>query len=169
MISRYPDMPAEEADGYISKIENEENVPICHAILGRVEPNALENDAQLTCSEFQRWAEDRTERTRNEQWNSRRRRKETSLAIQLNRLHQQGRVSDEMLLLYGISGELPDRSRYMTMSLEEKQAMWRERMESRYGPNWEQRFPRNMPRRPVDFEARETVSPARIEWGVEGF
>ena len=29
MLSRYPDMPEDEADGYISKIEHEENIEIC--------------------------------------------------------------------------------------------------------------------------------------------
>ena len=32
MLSRYPDMPEDEADGYISKIEHEENIELLEII-----------------------------------------------------------------------------------------------------------------------------------------
>lgn len=163
MLSRYPDMPGDEADEYISKIEHEENVPVCHAVIGRIDKDQLNEEARQTFEEFQRWSLDRTRRVRQEQWSARQRRKETRLALRMNELHQKGVVSEQMLLMYGISGPLPEREMYMAMTPEEKEALWSQRMESRFGPNWRHRF-RNLPA----FMQRR-IEASQVNWRVEGF
>jgi hypothetical protein len=140
LLSRYPDIPTEEADEYISNIEHEENVPLCHAVIGRIEPEDLDDEARTTYDEFTRWSLDRTRRFRNEQIDTRQRQKENRTAIRMTQLHEQGLISNEVMLLYGISGVLPERSAYLNLSEEEKEAIWTEKMERRFGPNWRQRF-----------------------------
>ncbi len=167
MLSRYPDMSTEEADSYISKIENGENIPVCHAILGRIHKSQLDQDARDTYEEFVLWSQRRTRRIREEQWNSRRRQKETQLSLKMNQLHQRGIVSDEILLLYGISGELPERNMYMELSQEEKQSIWEERMESRFGPNWRNRFDRRNVGQPL-FSTRK-FEYNKVNWTKDGF
>lgn len=163
MLSRYPDMPRLEADQYLAKIEHAENLPICHAVLGRIDKEELNDDALRTFNEFQHWALDRTRRFRNEQWNARRRGQETRTALKLNELFQKGIVNEQTLLLYGISGPLPERDAYRVMSDEEKEALWVERMESRFGPRWRQRF-NNVP----VFVQKKIVKES-INWRQEGF
>lgn len=167
VLSRYPNMPAEEADSYIAKIEHEENIPVCHAILGRIPEHSLDEDAGRTFTEFQRWSQDRTRRFRNEQWSARRRQKETRTALRMTELHERGVIDDATMLMYGISGEMPERGMYMAMSPEEKERMWRDRMEARFGPNWLQRFSnRNLPL-PLFMQRRFEHVP--VNWLKEGF
>ena len=92
MLSRFPQMPAEEADQYIAQIEHEENIPLCHAVLGRISPDEMEEDARQTYVEFMRWAEDRTRRFRNERQYRRQLDQEDTIAARLLELRQQGRV-----------------------------------------------------------------------------
>lgn len=164
MLSRYPDMSPEEADGYISKIEHVENVAVCHAVLGRIDRTELNEDARQTFDEFQRWSRSRTRRTREEQWTSRERRRETKLALKMNALFERGVITESVLMMYGISGDLPDRERYMLLSPEEKEAMWAERMEMRLGPNWRSRITHSAV--PADFHRREIT---KTNWLKEGF
>ena len=166
MLSRYPDIPRAEADEYINQIEHEENIPLCHAVIGRIEPEELDDDARQTYNEFTRWSSDRTRSFRNEQTNARYRRKENRTGIRMAQLHQQGRISDEMMLLYGLSGDLPDRPSYISLNEEEKEALFSERMERRFGPNWRDRFD-DLPR----FLRRRTwiEDPQSHNWLKEGF
>jgi hypothetical protein len=167
VLSRYPDMPAAEATGYIAQIEHEENVPVGEAVVGRRDRESLDGDARRTYDEFQRWSADRTRRTVAENISARRRGKETRTALTLNRLHQKGLVTDATLLMYGISGELPARDRYMMMTPEEKNRLWAERMEARFGPNWEARFTNlNMPL-PIVIDRR--YERTEVNWMREGF
>lgn len=136
MLSRYPDIPAEEQDEYISKIEHEENIPLCLAVTGRLSVNELTPNARRTFNEFSRWSEDRTRRVKNEQLSDRHRRRQNRTAIRMTQLHEKGHISDEVLLMYGIQGELPERLAYVGLSNEEKRIMWEERIEGRLGPNW---------------------------------
>lgn len=158
MLSRYPNMPPEEADSYIAKIEHEENIPICHAVIGRIDKSELDEDARETFTQFSVWSERRTRRTRDEQWTARRREKETRTSIRMNQLHDMGVISDEVMLLYGISGPLPEREMYSSMSQVEKEAMWRDRIESRFGPT-----------RLQFFRCRRTYEVGKVNWQKEGF
>lgn len=165
MLSRYPDMPAQEADHYINKIEHEENIPICHAVLGRIHKSQLQEDARRTYEEFTLWSERRTRRTREEQWTARRRQQETKLALRMNQLHEKGIINEELMILYGISGDLPERGMYMSLTQEEKQAFWNERMETRFGPNWRRRFS-SIGLRIFNLNKKEYNE---VNWSKEGF
>ncbi len=83
---------------------------------------------------------------------------------QLLTLHQQGRISDEVLLLYGISGELPDVDKYSKLSVSEKQSIWSERLALNLGTDWERKVSRV--RLPVVFRGR---SFGKANWRREGF
>lgn len=144
MLSRYPGLTDEEADEHIAKIEHQENVPICHAVVGRVRPDELLPTARRTYEEFKRWSMSRTRRFKAEQLTARQQNRRTREAISLTKLHERGMVSDEFMLMYGIQGELPERQTYFALSEEEKLAIWEGRMEERFGPNWRRRF-HNLP------------------------
>lgn len=167
LLSRYPNMPAKEADGYISKIEHEENILLCKAVLGRIPEEELDEDSLKTYREFQRWSTNRTRRTRNEQWSARRRSKETQLTLRMNQLYQKGLITDEVLLMYGISGDMPEIHMYMSLTSEEKERVWSERMEDRYGPNWATDFRRLNIVVPVFVHGIYEIN--CVNWQKEGF
>jgi hypothetical protein len=161
MLSRYPLMPAEEADQYIAQLEHEENIPLCHAVLGRIMPEQLDDDTRQTYYEFVRWSEDRTRRFRNERMRNRRSDQEDPIAARLLALRQRGVVPDEVLLLYGISGDLPDQQTYQSMSAEDRRSFWQDRMEQRFGRDWRRRFD-NLP--------TILIKERRVhDWKKEGF
>lgn len=162
MLSRYPDLPPREIDEHISNIENEENVSVCKAVVGRMDPNDLELGARRTYEEFHRWSLDRTRRFRNEQISAREQSRENREATRLIELHQQGVVSDQFMLMYGIQGDLPERNAYFSLSDEEKLSIWTERMERRFGPNWRQRF-HSLP------SFMKEIEEMRHDWKLEGF
>jgi hypothetical protein len=164
MLSRYPNMPVEEAKTYIEKIENEENVPICEALVGIIQKEDLNEESLLVFKEFMRWSDNRTTRTRQEQWTARKREQETKLSIKMNDLHRRGLVTDETMVLYGISGPLPEHGMYSSLSVEEKQLMWEDRMSSKFGPNWRSRFTINV-RASKEF----AFDVEKVEWAKEGF
>jgi len=168
MLSRYPAIPIEEADEYISQIEHEENVPICHAVIGRIPPEELNEEARTVYDEFNQWSVDRTRRFRNEQWGGRRSHRENRTAIRMTQLHEKGIISNDVMLLYGISGDMPERGAYMAMSPEEKEAVWAERMERRLGPNWRERFRQRQCRLPVFLQKGMAKYPTH-DWLKEGF
>jgi hypothetical protein len=160
-------MPADEADEYISKIHHEENVPICHAVIGRITREDLTDDGKQVLDEFSRWSEDRTRRMRNEEWNARRQSKETRTSLAIQKMYSRGLISDQMMMLYGISGALPDRGTYNSMTQEEKERLWSDRMEARFGPNWLEQFrDRNVA---LPIPRRASVEQPIVNWRVEGF
>ena len=83
-------------------------------------------------------------------------------------LHERGLISDETMLLYGMSGDLPDRSSYFALSEEERQFIWVERMERRFGPNWRERFERGRFRLPPLLQ-RRIEQMGLHNWLKEGF
>lgn len=159
MLSRYPDISPQEANKYLDKLEHEDNIAVGKAIIGIISESQLNDDAKQTFREFKRWSNDRTSRTRQGEIAARRNNKQTDLALKLNRMFQQGKITEETLVLYGISGELPDRNLYVTLSPEEKQEIWSRRMENTYGPNWRRSFRRTFIQK-IDNE---------INWKQEGF
>lgn len=60
------------------------------------------------------------------------------------KLYQQGAISTEFLIIYGISGELPEEEVYLSLSSEEKQALWEDRMDKSFGPDWKRHI-KNLP------------------------
>lgn len=167
MLSRYPDMPSEEADGYIARVQDANNVPICHAVLGRIDSSDLDEESRKVYFEFSHWATDRTRRMREEELSARRRQKETRRSLRMKQLHEQGIISDEVLLLYGISGEMPSPEVYAEMSREERLEIFQSRIENKFGPQWQRQLPfifRKMP-----FLTRIGYEPFKVDWIREGF
>lgn len=73
-------------------------------------------------------------------------------------------ASNEMLLLYGISGVLPDLGKYMEMTPRQRATMWSERLEDRLGQNWRERFRRRGFTLPAFLQLTE-----HHNWLKEGF
>lgn len=171
MLSRYPNMSAQEADTHIAKIEHEENIPLCHAILGRISEESLSEDAKLTFNEFKKWSENKRHRVRIEEQHARHRNSETRLANRLKTLHEKGIINEEVLVMYGISGPLPERISYNSLSPEEKQQFWENRMRNTYGENWRNRFSRAITDLPIfnPIQFRENKSREIRNWKLEGF
>ena len=81
------------------------------------------------------------------------------IANRLLDLRRKGMIPDEILFLYGISGDFPERHVYVSMTIAERQSMWQKRMEQRFGLAWRRRFD-NLP-----FFAKDCVH----NWLKEGF
>lgn len=78
--------------------------------------------------------------------NDRNKIKEIKNSILIRKLHQKGKISDAAVLIFGISGIMPDIIKYNSMSTEEKNNIWRERMERKFGSDWIEKFEnRNIP------------------------
>ena len=58
------------------------------------------------------------------------------------RMHERGQISDEALLLYGISGDLPEIHVLRDMTPRQRVAMWSERLDDRLGDDWRERLHR---------------------------
>lgn len=163
MLSRYPDISSEEADRHIARIENDENKAVCHALLGRIQPDELSDDARETLEDVQRWSVSRTERVRNEQIHARRNNNETHMSQRMIELRDRGVISESTLLLYGISGPMPERDQYNRLTRAEKTRMWVERMERRFGQNWRNRFQVQLP------DMFRNDRRTQVNWLREGF
>ena len=85
----------------------------------------------------------------------------------MNELHKKGIISDEIMILYGISGELPEINMYKEMSFEEKQSIWEEKMEDRFGPEWRQRFNNNFENYKLLLKRKKEYT--KNEWFFSGF
>ena len=62
--------------------------------------------------------------------------------VDVIRMHERGQISDEALLLYGISGDLPELHVIMDMTPRQRVAMWSERLDDRLGQDWRERLRR---------------------------
>lgn len=160
MLSRYPFMSQEKADSHIERIEHPENIPICHAVMGRISRAELQDDAKLIFDEFQRWSASRTQRIRNEQITARQNNEETNTAKKMLELHRKGVINDQTLLMYGISGPLPERQAYNGESRQNRTRIWTDRLERRFGRDWRNRF-RSLP--------EMFRSNSYVDWKREGF
>lgn len=88
---------------------------------------------------------------------------ETPLASKLIRLREKGEISDKVLLLYGISGEMPQRSTITTpQEKEEARQLFLTRIVARFGKRW-RRFFKEIPTWLWEDET------ALNEWLKEGF
>lgn len=168
LLSRYPNLPSDEVDDYVRMIEHEDNIPVCYAVIGRILPEDLNEDSRIVYEEFCGWSEDRTRRMRNAHWADRRRGHQSRTSDRMAQLHERGLISNEMMLMYGISGDMPERHTYMTMTPEEKEALWSARMEHRLGPNWRERFEDRRFRLPT-FLRERSVGFITHNWVKEGF
>lgn len=133
-------MDRNEVDTYVDRLEHGNNIQIAYAVAGCIEPDSLDEDARETYEEFMMWSRDRTRQVRSEEIAARYAEKETRRANKMVELREKGIITEETLLLYGISGPLPDREVYAQMSDVEKEHLWEERMVRRFGDNWRARL-----------------------------
>lgn len=163
VLSRYPDMSPAEADSHIARIQQAEVIPLCHAILGRINSDTLNAEALDVFNQFSDWSQDRTNRVRAEQISARQQQRQTRLATKLTDLFQRGQISEHTLLLYGISGNLPPVPLYARLTEEQKEAMWADRMEDRFGPLWRDMFTE------TPFFVRKRRATVTSSWQTDGF
>lgn len=58
-------------------------------------------------------------------------------------LYEMGKISRDILFVYGIAGELPDPRQYMLLTSEQKIMFWDDRMRKLYGSEWRSIFQLN--------------------------
>lgn len=81
-------------------------------------------------------------RMKNEEIAARRQERETRRGTKLMEMYRKGLIQQEVLILYGISGELPPRESMQTADERESvKQMFRDRMRTRFGSSWEGRLP----------------------------
>jgi len=139
-IKVYPDMDQDEINTYIDKLDQEEIVPVARAVAGQISPNDLNSQSQQIYDEFMNWSNNRIDMIRNEEQMARLRRQETRRSNKMLDLKNKGLISEETLILYGISGPLPEREVYLNMTDIDKERLWINRMTRRFGHNWEDRL-----------------------------
>jgi len=81
-------------------------------------------------------------------------------------LFQKGRISEQTLLLFGISGELPEIESYSTLNHEEKAKIWSDKLEESLGLNWKTNFNEHTTCLPIFSKPRDLI---KIKWTKEGF
>lgn len=163
MFSRYPEISDDEADVYLEQIEHEENREICNVLIGRQPENTLNQEQQRTYREFLRWSTDRTLRVRNEQIAARRRGINTRLRDRLLEMRDRGEISEEALLVYAVSGPLPQDFEFAHLSDRDKERFWEERVESNLGVRWREYLGTR-----ADF-MKMPGGPPKVDWAKEGF
>ena len=100
----------------------------------------------------------------------RKKHQEARLTLKMNELHSKGVINDQTLLMFGISGDLPDVSSYNRLTTEEKSTIWNEKLANRFGNNWREDF--NRKAIPLITVRRLKASNAdldKINWRKEGF
>jgi len=127
MFLTNPDLSVQEQNSNLLKLENPYNVELCEAILGRIRPEDLIDELKKEYYELKHWAQFKKTKIKQEQIENRKKNKQNKFAERLLKLYRQGRVSEEVLLLYGISGNLPEKSVYQEMTAEERRDFWNQR------------------------------------------
>jgi len=161
-ICKYPDLSEEEKDALLNNVEDQRYIPICSVILGRQERSSLSEIELQVLAEIESWSNYRTMRINAEQRAARYRGEPTQMAKNLIRMRDRGQISEKTLIMYGISGDLPDRAIYHALSQEEKRNLWENRLASRFGTSWRSCFTTV----PSIFNYEEQVSE---QWLTEGF
>jgi len=165
MFSRHPNLSDSEIDENINKIDHPENKLICQALLGKIKPTELTEDQENVYWEVKEWSSNRTCQIRNEQILSRRRNQSNKLRDKMIDLYERGKISNEVLMLYAMSGSLPDALEYNKLKPEQKQDFWLNRIEERLeNPNRVSlREFRGNVRKWLNFKDR------KVNWKKEGF
>lgn len=168
-ICQYKNLSTEEQDTFLNNLEDQRYRPVCSVILGRQSKESLSEQELQVLEEIEEWKKNRIKRIHSEQQAARYKQQAdpnlppTRMARNLLKMRERGLVNDEMLLMYGISGDLPERHIYTAMTPEQRREFFHSRMESRFGPNW---------RRFVTLEWSEQIFEDREileDWLTEGF
>jgi len=164
-ICHYPDMKKIEKEGMIKKLHDRRLVNIVSALAGLKTLEELSTSERNQLIEMETWRNSKRDRLRNEEIHARRNSSEPSpFARKLLDLRSRGQVTEETLILYGVSGDLPVRRTYNQMTKQEQRRIWEERMIDRYGVTWREYF-RTIPSIFEDDVREEIID----EWMKEGF
>lgn len=168
IICKFPDLSEEEIQNLVSNLENPANANVCLALANRLEDSELTAEELAKVEEFRASNQERTERVRREEIEARRREQVTPLARNLLKLHEQGKVTTNMLLLYGVQGDIPERHPVLhrDLSQEEKAEIIRERFRQRFGENWERTIGHLVPKW---LRHRKEWSITTVDWSKDGF
>lgn len=139
-IKMYPDMDQDEINTYIGRLDQDEIIPVARAMAGQIDPNDLNSQSKQIYNEFMELSSNRINMIRTEEQTSRLNRKETKRANKMIELKNKGIISEETLILYGISGPLPERNVYLNMSSSDREHLWMNRMSRRFGSDWQDRL-----------------------------
>lgn len=63
-----------------------------------------------------------------------------SNSAKLIELFRRGEIEEYVLILHGVSGNLPSEETYRSMSRQEKTQFWQQKMQSKYGKQWKELF-----------------------------
>ena len=164
-ICQYPDMSISEKRKAIRKLNDPNLKPIIRVLTGLENSDILSKDDRIVLADIQKWKENRTKRLRNQEIQARRNNNEpTRLAKNLIRLKEQGIITDNTLLLYGVSGDLPEQRTYQQLNLEESRSFWERKFRNRYGDSWRNYFDTL----PSIFDESHKAELSK-EWPKEGF
>lgn len=158
-----PHLSVHEQNFHLRNVENPYNYELCEAILGRISPDDLLDEVKKEYYELKHWADFKKSKIKQEQINNRKKNKKTKLAENMIKLHRQGKIPEETLLLYGISGDLPEESVYKNMTIEEKENFWNQRNRQNFGDI-------SNPYSFNHFMEKQNKKPAeKIDWICQGF
>lgn len=158
-ICHIPDLTDEEIGELVSKIEDPQTKTACRAISGQVNVEELTEDQVRLVLDIQEKRLSKIRRVRDEQIALRRKGLTSSLGQRMIDKYERGEISYETLLVYGVSGTLPDRKVLADMTDRERQDWWDTRMTMRFGVTWREITPIKNPFKP---------SP-KANWKKEGF
>lgn len=74
-------------------------------------------------------------------------------------MHNEGKLSEAFIIMYGIQGDLPTREEYSSMTESQRSEFWEDKMESRFGKRW-----RRYIKAPTFMKLVE-----KANWKIEGF
>lgn len=164
-ICQYPDLKFQEKEEMITKIKNPHAQKVAKALAGLIPLNELSEQERIDLIDWETRRNRKQNRIRNEQIQTRYNNESpTNLARKLLSMRDKGQITDETLILYGISGDLPVRTTYNQMTSKEKRQIWENRMKNRYGVTWREYF-NTIPSIFEDDVREEIIN----EWMKEGF
>lgn len=76
-------------------------------------------------------------------------------------LLKEGKIPEEIVLLYGMSGEIINKDDYYNMTIKERESYWEEKFKNNLGDNWRKIF-RNLP---YFLSKKEKIT----DWAITGF
>lgn len=140
VICRFVDMNDEEVDDLLDKLEDQSQRNVALAIAGQVDPKELTEDELAAVAEYKKVNAEKTTRLKREEIKARRNGDLTSMAKNLLNLFEQGKITQNMLLIYGVQGEIPVRHPAgPELTHDQRVARLRDRMGQRLGEDWEEK------------------------------
>lgn len=172
VICKYSNITDDELQIHLGNLEDPQNKKICLALLGRIPQETLDLASQEQVNEIKSWHLTGIVRRRNEQITARYQDRETRMAQKMMSMRDRGIISEEMLILYGISGEVPERhpTRDREYTQEEKVIELQNRMERRFGIRWRERFSQLPPWLAIEDPSWfRSYGLGQVDWIKEGF